>query len=396
MLGVGGALGLPLAGLIGEHADFHALFWITAVAGSGDASRHFPAGPEVARVGGRVDLVGALLLSSGLVALLLPLAEATNWGWTSRRTLILLALSAVLLGALVLVERRIDTPLVDLVATAAADRAHQPGVAAVRLRAVREPDRHGVVRAGARGQRVRLRLVGGGQRPVPAAQRRRDAGARAAGRPADRSGGLRDTLAFGAVVIALGWLMRIVAVGSIWEIVVGTTIVGAGTGIGYAAMPTLINENTPRDELAAANGLNSLTRTLGGSVASAVGGSLLAASTIRLGSVVLPSLGAYRALFAICCVAAGLAAAAALCIPGAPDGAGGRRARRQAHRRARHRPGYQAERPARRQARRGPAWPARHRPGYQAERRAAPPPGGRGPPPTGPPRRRIPAAWSGT
>jgi MFS family permease len=33
MLGVGGALGLPLAGLVAEHLDFHALFWITTVAG---------------------------------------------------------------------------------------------------------------------------------------------------------------------------------------------------------------------------------------------------------------------------------------------------------------------------------------------------------------------------
>jgi cyanate permease len=115
--------------------------------------------------------------------------------------------------------------------------------------------------------------------------------------------------------MGVGWFMRIVATGSLWEIVVGTTIVGAGTGIGYAAMPTLINRNTPRSELAAANGLNSLARALGGSVASAVGGSLLTASTIRLGTFVLPSLGAYRALFAICCAAAVLAAGAALCVP---------------------------------------------------------------------------------
>ncbi len=33
MLGVGGSLGLPLAGFVAEHADFHALFWITSVAG---------------------------------------------------------------------------------------------------------------------------------------------------------------------------------------------------------------------------------------------------------------------------------------------------------------------------------------------------------------------------
>ena len=31
MLGVGGALGLPLAGLIAEHFDYHVLYWIGAV-----------------------------------------------------------------------------------------------------------------------------------------------------------------------------------------------------------------------------------------------------------------------------------------------------------------------------------------------------------------------------
>ena len=33
MLGVGGAIGLPLAGLVAEHADFHVLFWVTGAPG---------------------------------------------------------------------------------------------------------------------------------------------------------------------------------------------------------------------------------------------------------------------------------------------------------------------------------------------------------------------------
>jgi MFS family permease len=316
MLGVGGALGLPLAGFVGEHADFHVLFWITAVAGAVTLVATLVLVPEVARPGGRVDAVGALLLSAGLVAMLLPLAEATSWGWTSGWTLGLLVLSAVLLTVLVVVERRVREPLVDVAATSRrpivltnvssllfgfALFASLIGTASY----VQAPEASGygfgssVVASG-------LCLLPSGLAMLLLAP----LAARLIG-----SWGAGRTLAFGAVVMGVGWFMRIVATGSLWEIVVGTTIVGAGTGIGYAAMPTLINRNTPRAELAAANGLNSLARTLGGSVASAVGGSLLTASTIRLGTFVLPSLGAYRALFAICCAAAVLAAGAALCVP---------------------------------------------------------------------------------
>jgi MFS family permease len=124
---------------------------------------------------------------------------------------------------------------------------------------------------------------------------------------------VRDRL--GAVVVSAGWLLRIVATGSIWYVLLGSTVVGAGTGIGYAAMPALINRNSPRAELAAANGLNSLSRGLGSSLASAIGGSLLTVSTVTVAGEVLPSLSAYRALFAICAAAAGCAAVIALFIP---------------------------------------------------------------------------------
>ena len=103
--------------------------------------------------------------------------------------------------------------------------------------------------------------------------------------------------------------------GSLTQVVLGATIVGIGTSIGYASMPALINEHTPPEEIAAANGVNSLLRAVGSSLASAVGGTILAASTISLGAFALPSLTAYRVLFVICGIAALLAAAAALFIP---------------------------------------------------------------------------------
>jgi cyanate permease len=132
--------------------------------------------------------------------------------------------------------------------------------------------------------------------------------------------GAHRTLTVAGVLLSAGWVCRIVLTDQLWQIVLGTTIVGAATGIGYATMPALINRNTPPSEISAANGLNSLARSFGSSLASAIGGSLLTASTVVVAGVALPSLGAYRALFAACAASAVLAAVAALFIPHAAAG----------------------------------------------------------------------------
>jgi MFS family permease len=130
--------------------------------------------------------------------------------------------------------------------------------------------------------------------------------------------GPRITLCTGSLVVAAGFVIRIVLTGQIWEIVAGTTVVGAGTGIAYAAMPTLIALGAPHSELAAANGLNSLARLVGSSIASAIGGTILASTVIVLGGVAFPSLAAYRILFALCAAAAVLGAIIALLVPRPP------------------------------------------------------------------------------
>ena len=129
------------------------------------------------------------------------------------------------------------------------------------------------------------------------------------------SRGAPQTLALGACIVGVSWLVRIFMTGSIWWVVLGGVILGIGIGVGYASMPTLINEHTPQDELAAANGLNTLARSIGTSLASAVGGSLLAATTLSVGGVDMPSLTGYRQLFSMCVAAAFIAAALALMIP---------------------------------------------------------------------------------
>jgi cyanate permease len=125
----------------------------------------------------------------------------------------------------------------------------------------------------------------------------------------------RTALIVGSLVIAAGFGSRIVFTGHLWQVVLGATIAGAGTGIAYAAMPGLIMHATPRSELAAANGLNTLFRSVGSSLASAIGGAILAAQTISLAGHALPSLAGYRTLFAICAGSAVLAAVLAAVIP---------------------------------------------------------------------------------
>lgn len=317
MLGVGGALALPVASLIAEHADFQALFWITAVGGAIAFAAVLMVVPESpSHSGGRLDLVGAVLLSGALVALLLPLAETSSWGWGSGKVVGLLALAAVLIVVFGWSQTRISQPLVDLTAlgrrpivlTNAASVlfgfalfASMIGTAGY----VQAPEETGYGFGASIMVSGLVMLPSGLMMLVFAPVAARLIALR----------GAPQTLATGALVVGLGWLMRIVLTGSLWEVVLGSTVIGIGTGIGYAAMPTLINEHTPAHELAAANGLNTLARSIGTSLASAIGGSLLAASTVLAGGFEFPSLMAYRVLFAICVAAAGLAAALALVIP---------------------------------------------------------------------------------
>lgn len=118
-LGIGGALGLPLAAAVAENADWRALFWGSAVLSAlvGLAVvRYVPHVPPAAR--GRFDIPGALGLAAGLVCLLLSISKGADWGWTSTATLGLFAAAVVILLAWGFFELRTTDPLVDLWTTA--------------------------------------------------------------------------------------------------------------------------------------------------------------------------------------------------------------------------------------------------------------------------------------
>ena len=309
-LGVGGALGLPLAGLIADSMDYHVLYWIGAIGAalSIAATAVLVREPEAPR-GGFVDFPGMVLLAGALACLVLPLSLGGTWGWTSAATIGLFVVAAVLFVSLYMIERRVRNPLVDMASLA------RPSIALTNVASVfigfalfasfvgtanyvQAPEATGYGFGSSVLVAGMCLLPSGVLMLVLAPPTARLIAVWAPAR----------VLVLASTIIAAGLVMRIVLVDQLWQIIFGTAIVGVGTGVGYAALPALIIAHTPTSDLAAANGINTLARSLGSTLASAVGGSLLAAVTVTVGGREIASLTAYRILFGICAGSAVLAA----------------------------------------------------------------------------------------
>ncbi|MDX6550684.1 MAG: hypothetical protein QOJ31_1368, partial [Gaiellales bacterium] len=115
LLGIGGGLGVVLAGVIVDHLSYHWLFWIPMVViAVATVMAHFYVPESPIKTPGRINWLGAALMSTGLSALLWAISEGNSWGWASLRTLGVLAAGAVLIALWVAAELRADEPLVDM------------------------------------------------------------------------------------------------------------------------------------------------------------------------------------------------------------------------------------------------------------------------------------------
>ena len=97
---VGAGLGIVLAGPIVNALDYHWLFWlpmILTIAAAISAVLFVPESPV--RTPGRISWLPAVLLSAWLVALLVALSEAPDWGWGSRLGGKVLVIAGCLIGA---------------------------------------------------------------------------------------------------------------------------------------------------------------------------------------------------------------------------------------------------------------------------------------------------------
>jgi MFS family permease len=316
-LGVGAAFGIPAATLVVEYANWHTMFWICLGLGLLDIVAVLLIVPESKlRTSGRFDVPGALGLSAFLVCLLLAVSKGSAWGWGSVPTLGLSGGASAVVALWVWFELRTSTPLVDLRVSA------RPAVLFTNLAAlligfafyanslttaqlVQEPTWTGYG-LGASIVVSGLCLLPGGVAMVllsPVSAR------------ISAARGPRFTLAVAAGLMAVGYAVRLFTSGNLVAIVAGATVVAAGTAVAYSALPALIMHAVPVTETAAANGLNTLMRTIGQAVCSAIVATVLAGVVATKGGHTAPTLGAYLIVFVIAGLSALVAAGLALLIP---------------------------------------------------------------------------------
>jgi MFS family permease len=129
--------------------------------------------------------------------------------------------------------------------------------------------------------------------------------------------GPKFTLISGVLVIALGYGLSLVLMGSAWGLMLTCMVINSGVGLAYGSMPALIMSSVPLSETAAANGFNTLMRSLGTSVGSAVIGVVLAQMTTSVAGYTFTSESGFRTGLIVGGCVALVAAAVAAVIPAA-------------------------------------------------------------------------------
>ncbi|MER6060020.1 MFS transporter [Streptomyces sp. NPDC001792] len=309
-IGVGGGLALPAAALVAQHTNWHALFYGAAGLGALSIVLTLLVVPESPmRAEGSFDLLGALGLSTGLVLLLLPITKGSDWGWSSGTTLGLFAAAVVVLVLWGLFELRVKAPLVDLRTTA------RPAVLFTNLASIMVGVAFYVVSL-VLPQLLQLPKATGyglGQSMVVAGLCVAPLGltmmftAPVYARLSAKYGP-KTTLIMGLLIIALGYGGGLGLMDAAWQTIVTSVVLGAGIGLAYSSLPALIVGAVPASETGAANGLNTLMRSIGTSVSSAVIGMVLANTAQNVGGVAIPTMHGFRVSFLIAtaAVAAGL------------------------------------------------------------------------------------------
>ncbi len=306
-LAFGSGLSLVATGILtqGSHPNYHLVFWFsTALTVLALAAVAYVVPHGGRPTGGRIDVLGALTLAVMLVLLLLGISQGHEWGWSSGRTLGCLAGAVVMAVVWVLVELRVKNPLVDMrmfvhrqvlftnlggLFFGFAAFAQFIGISYL----VQMPQRLTGYGFTASVLRASVEYL------LPSALIALVA-APAAGILVRRIGA-RFTLAIGALIGVAGFAWLAWGHGASASVIVAGMLTGIAIAFGYAAMPALIAASVPLEQTGIANGINSISRSVGSSIASAVVTSLLASKTVtyaKLG-VALPAESQFTLSFVI-------------------------------------------------------------------------------------------------
>src|SRR5688572_6987019 len=111
----GGSLGVLLGGVLTDALDWHWIFLVNLPIGIAVVAvslRLLPAARGAAT--GRLDVAGAVTVTTSLMLAVYAIVNGNEQGWTSARTLGLLGVAAALLTLFLVLESRVASPLVPL------------------------------------------------------------------------------------------------------------------------------------------------------------------------------------------------------------------------------------------------------------------------------------------
>ncbi|QGU28936.1 MFS transporter [Microbacterium oryzae] len=318
-MGVGGAIGMPVAAYLALHTDWHTLFWLAAALGAVGLALVLLFVPEdILRTSGRLDILGAIGLAVALTGLLLFVSRGAEWGWSSAATL------ACGLGGLVVLlvwgayELRVRDPLLDL-RVAARPAVLFTNIAAVGMgfalfsSNVAFPQ---LLELPESGSGFGLDMLGAALIVMPAGLVMMVISPLSGW--LERTIGPRPLFTGGAGFIVLAYVFVLLWSSEIWHILVANLLIGVGIGFTFAAMPMIIMRAVPADETGASNGLNALFRSVGTSSASAVLGGVLAAMSVEVDGVAVPTREAFEVCFWLAIAAGIVAVVLSLFIPRQP------------------------------------------------------------------------------
>ncbi len=107
--GLGNAIGPLIGGVLTDELSWRAIFWLNVpiAAVAAFATAKWVHQPPVEATERKIDYLGIATVSAGLVAILLGLDQAVDWGWTDARVLAMFGLGLGLLIAFGVIERRV-------------------------------------------------------------------------------------------------------------------------------------------------------------------------------------------------------------------------------------------------------------------------------------------------